>query len=890
VPEAQTKAVLHPDRHLMIGSIFLGRYRIVGELGRGGMGVVYKAEDTKLKRNVALKFLPPDLTRDPGSKERFIHEAQAASALDHPSICTVHEIDESDGQIFISMGCYEGETLKDRIEKGPLQVGDAIGIAIQVAQGLEEAHEKGIIHRDIKPSNIMVTTKKQAKVMDFGLAKLAGQTRITKAGTTMGTIAYMSPEQARGEDIDHRTDIWSLGVVLYEMLAGSQPFKGEYDQAVIYSILNEAPKPLTEIDAAIPAEADAIVSKCLSKMPVDRYQSSGELVADLIDLSKVISPSGYGRLHTVPYPLVPGRSKVLRVIIPAAVIALAAILVSVVPPIRGALMRLVGGVPESGETRVALLPCSLSGGSATDTAFCYGMASTLTDRLTLLERFKRGLFVTPSRDVRYLDDMTPSGVRRAVGANVVLSGVLARTDDEISLRPVRVDVGVTRGRDSEAETFMERRGAMISDPAANLATWQDSILVEMAKLLGIELGEEARELVFATGTTVPEAYILYLEGMGYLYPYGGGGSREIDTALVFLGRAVEADSSYVLAHVGLARAFNLKGQTTRDPSWYMRAVAECDRALESSPNYADAHVVAGNALDYAGDTDAAIDRFKQAVGIDGLGIDAYTGMADALRHSGDYEGAESVLHKAAALRPLDVWIQERLSYVLILQGKFEDATKTASRTIELRPNDTRGYNDLATAYSCLHRTDEARAAFERSLEIDSNYVACTNLGTIYFGLARYADAARMYERALNLEPDNYRIAGFLSEAYYWSPGLRELGVETFRRAIQLAESGESTEDRDATLLSDLASYYARVGNSSKSESLLVQATLLEPVEWPVLFRIADTYEQMGMRESALEWVKRALEHGAPLETMDHFPGLRGLRTDKRYRDIIAHWN
>ena len=226
----------------MIGKI-ISHYKILEKLGEGGMGVVYKAQDTKLKRTVALKFLPPELTRDPEAKERFIREAQAASALQHNNICTVHDIDETpDGQLFMVMDCYEGQTLKEKINSCPLKIDESLDIAIQVAEGLQDAHEKGIIHRDIKSSNIMFSSKGQIKITDFGLAKLSGHTKLTQTGTAVGTVAYMSPEQSRSLEVDRRTDIWSFGVLLYEMITGQLPFKGEYDQAVIYSIMNEDPE------------------------------------------------------------------------------------------------------------------------------------------------------------------------------------------------------------------------------------------------------------------------------------------------------------------------------------------------------------------------------------------------------------------------------------------------------------------------------------------------------------------------------------------------------------------------------------------------------------------------------------------------------------------------
>jgi serine/threonine protein kinase len=294
----------------------ISHYRILEKLDSGGMGVVYKAEDIKLKRLVALKFLPLDLTRDEEAKERFVNEAQAASALDHPNICTIHEIDESqDGRLFIAMAYYEGETLKQRIAKGDerrekgerpgvpvaphsspfamaggLPVVEVIDIVIQIAEGLTRAHEAGIVHRDIKPANVMITNRGEVKIIDFGLAKLVGSKGITKTPSTIGTVAYMSPEQVQGESVDHRTDIWSLGVVLYEMLTAQLPFKGDADQAVIYSIMNEAPEPMTALRPGLPIALTEIVEKTLRKDRDERFQSINEL-EDRLRLLKADSAS-----------------------------------------------------------------------------------------------------------------------------------------------------------------------------------------------------------------------------------------------------------------------------------------------------------------------------------------------------------------------------------------------------------------------------------------------------------------------------------------------------------------------------------------------------------------------------------------------------------------------
>jgi len=310
----------------MIGQT-ISHYRILEKLGGGGMGVVYKAHDLKLDRDVALKFLPPELTLDAQAKERFVHEAKAASSLDHNNICTVYDVDESvDGQMFIAMACYEGETLKSRIAKGRLRIEDATGIAIQIAQGLAKAHEGGIVHRDIKPANIMITRDVVVKIVDFGLAKLSSATKITKTGSTLGTVAYMSPEQLQGGDVDARADIFSLGVVLYEMLTGKTPFRGDHEAALMYSIVAEEPEPLQHYIADVPSELIHILGRALEKSPADRYKMMNDLLIDLRrfsrETSKVSMPT-FGTRKRSPF----ASRFVLSV---ASVVVLAAVSIVVV--------------------------------------------------------------------------------------------------------------------------------------------------------------------------------------------------------------------------------------------------------------------------------------------------------------------------------------------------------------------------------------------------------------------------------------------------------------------------------------------------------------------------------------------------------------------------------
>jgi len=276
-----TKTMTTPRPGFATGSLLAGKYQIQDEVGHGGMGIVYRAEDIKLKRPVALKFLPPEWTQDKEARERFLQEARAAAALSHPHICTIYEVDESGEQLFIAMEYIEGEVLRERSRRGPLPLEAALNLSAQAAEGLEAAHQKGIIHRDIKSANIMVTDKGQAKIMDFGLAKLRGGSSLTREGATIGTVAYMSPEQARGEKVDHRTDIWSLGVVLYEMLTGELPFRGERDVSLLYSIVHEEPQSLKEKKPPVPPELQRVIERALSKNPDSRYQTAADMKKDI---------------------------------------------------------------------------------------------------------------------------------------------------------------------------------------------------------------------------------------------------------------------------------------------------------------------------------------------------------------------------------------------------------------------------------------------------------------------------------------------------------------------------------------------------------------------------------------------------------------------------------
>jgi serine/threonine protein kinase len=477
----------------MIGKT-VSHYKILEEIGRGGMGVVYKAKDTKLKRTVALKFLPPELIRDPEAKERFIHEAQAASALDHPNIGTIYEIDETaDGQTFIVMAYYEGETLKEKLEKGAIDFEEAYDIVILIASGLAEAHEKGIVHRDIKPSNVLITERGRVEIIDFGLAKLAEQTKITREGTTLGTVAYMSPEQTRGKEVDHRTDIWSLGVILYETVIGQKPFKGDYDQAVIYSILNEEPTDIRKLRSDAPAAIEKIIKKALAKSPEKRYQKIEEFVADL-------------RLV---------REKHVK--------------------------KASAEQPFSGKHSIAVLPFVDMSPKKDQEYFCDGLSEELINALTHIKKLRVAArtsafsFKGEKYDVREIGDK--------LNVDTVLEGSIRKAGER--LRITAQLVSATDGYHLWSEKYDRNM--------EDIFAIQDEISLAIVDKLKIELlGDEAALLV-KRGTDDLEAYDLYIKGRFFWEQRGKG----IGKAVECFKRAVARDPNYAQAYAGLADSYNL---------------------------------------------------------------------------------------------------------------------------------------------------------------------------------------------------------------------------------------------------------------------------------------------------------------------------------------------
>lgn len=851
-------------------------YRIIEELGGGGMGVVYRAEDTRLKRTVALKFLSPELTRDERAKRRFVAEAQAASQLDHPNICAIHEIEETeDGQLFLVLSCYEGETVRQRLEKGPMPIDEAVGLAIHVARGMEEAHSRGIVHRDIKPANIFLADDGRAKILDFGLAKLAGQTRITRVGSTVGTVAYMSPEQAHGGDVQAPTDIWSLGVVLYEALTGGLPFPGERPESVLYSVVHEEPEPLGALRHDVPPELEAIVDRCLRKDPDERFASAAELVSALEPLGRgrTSGSSLIGIGSTTRIPVLPARRR--GPVAAAVVLVLACVGLFALPQNRSAVRSWFGGTGLPELKQVAVLPFG-NAGDGSDDAFVDGLRRHLTFRLSQLEQFHPDFRVIPATELDTYDVTTPAAALDISGATLALTGTVERSGDSVSMSLDLVD---TRSRRT-------LRSWPCQDNLANLAAFQEDPVVATADMLELTPQERSRRVLSAGGTTVPGAFDAYIGGLGRLWAAEDDSTDHTADAIALIEKAVALDPSFAQACADLGRAHWNAFVATKDPEESRKATESARLAIGLDDRMAAAHVTLGLIEVQAENYPAAVREFRRALDIDPVNRDARRQLAAASVSAGDFALAEITYKEAVDVRRKHWNAHYDLGLYYYGRGRNDDALRVLGEASALAPGNWKPYAFIGCIYYDTDRLDEAWVMMERSAEVAPSTEAYSNLGTFYFGEARYADASRMYEMALELDDTHYLTWGNLAAASDVMSGGEERASECYARALELASEQLKLTPRDAELLAVMASYSAELGDSLRARDFLSRSVELQPDDDQVMFQVGLTHEVLDNRDEALLWIGRALENGYSRDQVESTPALREFCTDERYRRLV----
>jgi len=835
-------------------------YKIISKLGAGGMGEVYLAKDTELDRKVALKFLPPHLCQEEYCRTRFKREAQAAAKLDHPNIVTIHEVSEFQGRPFFAMQHVEGQSLRNLIKEKELTLERVIELSIQVCEGLGKAHQAGIIHRDLKPSNIVIDADGRPKLLDFGLAAVQGTDKLTMTGSTLGTIGYMSPEQAHGRKVDQRSDLFSLGVVLYELITGRRPFKGEDDAATLHAITHDTPEPLKRYKADVPDELQRIVDKALQKNVETRYQHVDDFRVDLKQVTGEMDSAGL-RVSTPPV-----RRRLRLYSVFAALIVLAVLLWWVDRSDRLDL------VPT--EKHLVVLPFANLGDGLTTEAFCNGFMETLSSELTQMQQFHGMLWVVPASEVRQQGVSSASQARRTFGINLAISGSIQQLGQAVRITLNLVD----------AKSERQLRSSVIDHSLDDLTALQDLAVMTIADMLEVHLQPEEKEVLQADGTDVPEAYDLYLRGRGYLqYPEKLG---NIDTAIELLQQALDHDPDYVLALSGLGEAYWEKYRVETDPQWSELAVYNSRRALDVNDQVAPVYVTLGLIYNGTGRYEQAVKEFNQALSLDSTSSAAYLGLALALESLNMLDTAEAVYNKAIAIRPHHWSGYANLGFFYAFHGRYDDALVQLDRAEALEHEGFDAWNNLGGLCYFIGETDRAREMWERSVEIDPNYAALSNLGAAHFMNGNFAEAALRYGEALRLNDYDYRIWINLASALDNLPGKDERSRETFAKGIELAEVQRQINPRDPGLLADLAGAYASVGDSSKAVSLANEVLDLAPENVEMMVNAGHVFEQIGDRDKALSLIVEALKRGFPRNQIKALPELRELVNDPRFDSLV----
>jgi serine/threonine protein kinase/tetratricopeptide (TPR) repeat protein len=800
----------------------ISHYKILEKLGEGGMGVVYKAHDTKLDRTVALKFLPSHLTASEEDKLRFIREAKTAAALNHPNICTIYGVDESDDHRFISMEYIEGETLREKLQSQNIKHETTLDYAVQIADALSEAHEKGIVHRDIKPENIMVDSKNRIKVMDFGLAKLRGIMNVTKAGSTVGTIAYMSPEQLQGNDVDRRSDIFSFGIVLYELLTGRLPFRGEHEAAMIYSLVNEDPEPLANHFPGASPHLIHLMHLLLEKDPGERYQYMGDVGTELHRIRKetlnLVPPPDITDSSS-PIPAIPetihkrvARNNIKIIVLSSIALILIAIAFYSFIPERSEYADL----PVQERISIAVLPLENLSPDPENEYFTDGITEDIIIQLSKIANLR---VMSRSSMMRYKSSDKPiQEIGDELGVRTILEGSVRRVGDQVRINSQLIDI-----RTNES-LWGETYDRTIED----IFAIQTDVATQIASALQITLSPEEKISIERKPTGNLDAYDYYLRGRESYSRYR---REHNESAIDFFKKAIEKDPGFALAYAGLGDAYGqrvIRFNYTRN--WVDSAITASETAIHLDPMAAEGYKALGLAYLAKGKFQHAIDSNLKAIKLNPNQDIAYINVGLIFLHKGEFEKAAFHFKHAFELRaPTDPWPYYSSG---ILYFYLDDAEQTEwylQQALHYTPDFGSPRITLAIYYILFNRLANAREESEFLLRLDPDNESLITLQAYIELLNNNYDDASMFYNKTNkpfsgrIEVGTMKFSTPGTSYIYKKKGNNALFQEHIQKRILDAQNEIDAENEHYIYPYDLASSYAMLGDTQNAYRYLERA-------------------------------------------------------------------
>jgi eukaryotic-like serine/threonine-protein kinase len=821
----------------------IGRYRIVAKVGQGGLATVWKAHDELLGRDVALKVLHDHAAASPKARRRFLHDAQAAAALDHPGVVAVYDTGEAEGLAYIALSLIDGETVSEMAARRLLPVAEAVRIVRDAAEALGHAHARGVIHRDVTGRNIMVARDGRVFVLDFGLALALWESRVTTTEAAMGTALYMAPEVILARKADARSDLYGLGVVLYEALTGTFPFAADQPQAVFYSATSLAPVPPRARRPEIPTALESIVLKAIARDPAVRYQNADELVAELrrVDLSEP-APELQRAESSIPGGATNGSGHA--------------------SPEPSAWSHHGHGDP----LYLAVLPFE-SDAAADPEGACRALASRLGETVSSALA-KTAVHVVAPGDGPL--PATPREVARQLGANAILQGSVRRSGSQLRVTYAVLDP--FRG--------VQIAGDVLDGSAMRVFDVEDQVVASVTRALG---GERAVDTKVSRPAD-PAAHERYLQALANLKRYDNEAS--VDGAIRTLEKLIVSQGHVALYHAALARAYLFKYEHTKERSWESRAAACCERARMLDADAPEVRVALGDLQTGAGRHDVACAEFEAALERQPDDFDAMLGLARAHRRAGRLSEAKEICRCAIEKRPDDWRGHILLGQIHYRGGEFAEAVVPWRRVLELTPDNAMGRRYLGSALHLLERHDEAIAAYRESIAIQPNDEAYTNLGTTLFFLGRFEESVPALRKAVELAPSDPWRWGNLGNACRWIPGREAESRQALESAIGLMRERLERNPTQAEWWARMAGWLANLGRFDEATTAIRRALALGPEDVHCMARAVQVLYQVGERAESLHWLRRARKAGYRMAELRRSIGMAQLREDPAFRALF----